>query len=149
MYLLILQELSHTTKFIMNHTLLFTEICIQLSVALHNHHSLLRTASRQPSQFYQPSEQLQCQYNVPPALIVYWRSWLSAMMESINIHFIHIWWVTVSLLLYTTGGNCNQHPHTLWIIIYPDNGCVYASTEKGCIFPPSVFFSVYDKENSD
>lgn len=73
-------------------------------------------------------------------------------MESINIHFIYIWWANVSLPLHTTGGSCNQHSHTLWIIIYPDNGGVYASTENGWYFFFSlhVFFFVcffYDKEN--
>lgn len=66
---------------------------------------------------------------------VCWRPWLSAVMESVNIHSIHIWWANVSLPLRTTGGSCNQHLHTLWIIVYPDNGYVCASTEKkGCCF---------------
>lgn len=81
------------------------------------------------------------------ALSVCWRPWLSVMMESINIHFIHIWWVNVALPLHTTGGSCNQQSHTPWIIIYPDNGRVYASTEKKVdFFAPLLFFFLWQRE---
>lgn len=109
----------------------------------------LRVAKLEGSHHFSPShrqgeagsaERLQSPHHIPPALAFYRRPWLSAVMESINIHFIHIWWVNVSLPLHTTGGSCNQCSHTLWIIIYPDNGYVYVSTEKGWFLFPNRFF---------